>query len=84
MFGLGPEPTMIGAKPLISFGDTKPLTALVGEQPQQPSPARSDVAVPHATFLAPEPVPFFKNKSVWFVAAVLALAAIVIVIAVAL
>lgn len=45
---LGPEPTQIGAMPLISFGDV-PLVALIGENAQRtPAPV---AAPPGATFL---------------------------------
>jgi hypothetical protein len=51
---LGPEPTQIGAMPLITFGDT-PLASLVGEAAPRPSAPN---VMPNATGIAlagPEP-----------------------------
>lgn len=49
---LGPEPTHIGAMPLISFGDDAPLTSKIGEhQRLAPRTSAPSIAPPIGTFL---------------------------------
>ena len=73
----GPEPTQMGAMPLISFGSTRPLVALVGE-PQRT--AARETAEPLATFLPHARPPFYKDKRVWIAAG--AVAAVLLVVAI--
>ncbi len=77
---LGPEPTQIGAMPLISFGDA-PMDGLLGENAQR-APARAPQS-PGATFLpdAGETSPE-RAKRVRIVAiiAVLVVAAVVVIV----
>jgi len=76
----GPDPTQIGAMPLISFGNT-PLVALIGENAQRaPAPSLPSLASPGATFL-PEPTQIrrhHRNKRI----AILAIPAILVTLAV--
>lgn len=59
---LGPEPTQIGAMPLISFGNT-PLVSLVGEDPRRASAAALAPPVSVGTFVPDaEPAPAPRNK----------------------
>jgi hypothetical protein len=80
MFELGPEPTAMGANPLISFGDTSPLTALVGEQQQHRAPA-AHAPAPQATFLPETKPPFYKDRRVQIAAAVVVVLIVVLVVA---
>jgi len=77
---LGPEPTQIGAMPLISLGvgDT-PLLALVGE----PAPRASARTLPPpvVTFL-PEPEPPHRTKQIALVAILVVVAIVVVVLVV--
>ena len=70
---LGPEPTQIGAMPLISLSGDAPLIALVGEN--APRPLSRSLPPPVATFL-PEPESRHRSKH-------LALVAILVVVAIA-
>lgn len=80
MFEMGPEPTQIGAKPLISFGDTSPLTALVGEQQQQPRAPAQIAPAPQATFLPEPKVPLYKDRRFQIGAAIAFVVVVVVVI----
>ena len=54
-FMLGPEPTQIGAKPLIDFGDASSLSSLVGEPARPSGPIIPAVSpAPKGTFVAPD------------------------------
>ncbi len=80
---LGPEPTQIGAMPLISFGD-EPLVALIGENgqraPAQRAPAPA-AAAPGATFLPdPEEAKRRRIKLFAMVGAAVILVVIVLVV----
>jgi len=78
---LGPEPTQIGAMPLISFGDT-PLVAMIGEREKRTS-ART-LPPPSATFLpepAEDPSPG-RNKRIVILVILVAVAAVVVLLAV--
>ncbi len=56
---LGPEPTQIGAMPLIAFGDV-PLVSKIGENARRPQPL--SLPGPSATFLPEQPEPPSDNK----------------------
>jgi hypothetical protein len=47
---IGPEPTQVGSMPLISFGETRPFAALIGEQAARPS--APVIKQPIGTFVA--------------------------------
>ncbi len=78
---MGPEPTQIGAMPLITFGDT-PLTALVGERgharPSAPSvmPIATGISLPDAS--GPK-----KRSKLPLMIAIAAVIAIVVIIVLA-
>jgi hypothetical protein len=84
MFEIGPEPTQIGARPLISFGDTSPLTALVGERPQHPRASLREVPAPQATFLPETKPPLYKDRRAQLAAALVVGVLIVVILVVAL
>ena len=58
---LGPEPTQIGAMPLISFGETTPLVSTIGEPARPRRPSGGALPPPTATFL-PEAVEMSTGK----------------------
>jgi len=78
---LGPEPTQIGAMPLIEFGDV-PLVAKIGGQEKR-APART-LPPPSATFIpepAEDPSPA-RNKRIAILVILVAVALVVILLAV--
>lgn len=82
---LGPEPTQIGAMPLISFGEDAPLRSKVGEPARPRRPSGGALPPPTATFL-PEVVetsPRKRNKVVIIIGLAVVVIAILVIVLVA-
>jgi hypothetical protein len=84
MFEMGPEPTQIGARPLISFGDTSPLTALVGERQHQSAVQVHGASEPRATFLPDTKPSFYRDRRVQIAVALVVCVLIGVILIVAL
>jgi hypothetical protein len=81
---LGPEPTQIGAMPLISFGENTPLVSKIGE-PVRPRPSAGSLPPPTATFLPEvvEPSTRKRNKLVIIIGIAVVVMVIVVIVLVA-